>query len=46
MAHKIEAILDLARQYQLPTWLYQSLPSLDPYLLASIGYKPTAPLEL
>jgi len=39
-------MLELARQYQLPNWFYQSLPILDPYSLASVGYRPSAPLEL
>ena len=38
--HKIEAILERARLYKLPLWQYQSLPLLDPYLLASQGYTP------
>ena len=40
MSHKIEVILERARLFQQPIWQYQSLPSLDPYMLASIGFIP------
>ena len=40
MSYKIEGILERARLFQLPIWQYQSLPFLNPYLLASIGYIP------
>jgi hypothetical protein len=42
MSHKIEAILERVRHYQLPNWQYQSIPLMNPYRLASLGYQPSA----
>jgi hypothetical protein len=42
MSHRLEGVLALARTYQLPVWAYSPLPQLDPYLLASLGFQPTA----
>lgn len=42
MSHRIEGVLALARAYQLPLWIYSPHPQLNPYLLASLGFKPVA----
>ena len=42
MSHRLEGILALARTYQLPVWAYSPHAQLDPYLLASAGFRPTA----
>jgi hypothetical protein len=42
MFHKIEEILNLARSYQVPIWQYSPHRELDPYFLASMGFKPSS----
>ena len=46
MSIHLEETIKLARTYQLPNWRYSSLPQLNPYHLASLGYRCSAPLTL
>ena len=42
----MEETLSLVRTYQLPNWQYFGVPELDPYRLAGLGYRCSAPLTL
>lgn len=42
MSHKLEGILTLVRNYQLPLWVYSQHEEFNPYLLASLGFRPIA----